>query len=157
LTITGANLNGAALVITSGAGNQGGVTISDVFSSTDGAFLTATLTIDGSLAPETEPRLLIVTTESGQTTKEFFIVAPDVPTLTAIDPGAGDPGDTVPVTLHGLNLTGATLDPSPSPDLTLSNFTVVDDETATLTVQIAPGALTNIDHLIGVTTGAGSD
>jgi hypothetical protein len=157
LTITGANLNGAALVITSGDGNQGGVTISNVFSSTDGAFLTATLDISGSLTPESEPRLLIVTTESGQTTTEFFIMAPDVPTLTAIQPGGGNPGEIVPVTLHGLNLTGATLDPSPSPDLTLSNFVVVDDETATLTITIAASPATNVDHLIGVTTPDGSD
>jgi hypothetical protein len=64
LTITGSNLTGAALVITSGASGQGGVTITQV-ATPDDATLTATLTIAGTLSPESEPRLLIVTTESG--------------------------------------------------------------------------------------------
>src|SRR5688572_17470474 len=151
ITITGANLAGAALVITSGESNQGGVTVSNTASSVDGAMLTATLTIDGSLSPEPEPRLLIVTTESGQTTSEFFIVAPDVPTLTSIRPGAGEPGETVPVTLRGLNLTGATL--SASPDLTLQNVVVVDDETITAEVVVAPGAIAGSDLSITATVG----
>jgi hypothetical protein len=108
ITITGANLTGAALVVTSGESNQGGVTVSNVASSVDGAWLTATLDIDSGLSPETEPRLLIVTTESGQTTTEFFIVAPGVPSLTRIRRGgrAGRDGGR-----HAarLNLTGAVL------------------------------------------------
>jgi len=155
LTITGANLTGAALIITSGDSNQGGVTVSDVVSSTDGAFLTATLTIDGSLTPETEPRLLIVTTESGQTTAEFFIVAPDVPTLTGIRPGGGEPGETVNVELRGLNLTGAILSTT-SPSLTLQNVVVEDDETITVDVVVAPGATPNTDHPITATVGTDS-
>jgi hypothetical protein len=155
LTITGANLTGAALIITSGESNQGGVTVSNVVSSTDGAFLTAMLTIDGGLTPETEPRLLIVTTESGQTTTEFFVVAPDVPTLTNIRPGAGEPSETVNVELRGLNLTGATVSTS-SPSLTLQNVIVEDDETITADVVVAPGATPNTDHPITATVGLDS-
>jgi hypothetical protein len=155
LTITGANLTGAALIITSGDGNQGGVTVSDVVSSTDGAFLTATLTIDGGLTPESEPRLLIVTTESGQTTAEFFIVAPDVPTLTGIRPAGGEPGETVNVELRGLNLTGADLSTT-SPSLTLQNVMVADDETITVEVVVAPGAVPDTDHPITATVGTDS-
>jgi hypothetical protein len=73
---------------------------------------------------------LIVTTESGQTTIEFFVVAPTVPSVTVITPGAGEPGQTVPVTLRGLNLPGATVSES-TPDLTLQNPQPVDDETVT--------------------------
>ncbi|MEN8151511.1 MAG: hypothetical protein ABFS86_16970 [Planctomycetota bacterium] len=150
LTITGSNLTGAALVITSGT--AGGVAISDV-ATPDDSTLTATLTIDGALAPESEPRILIVTTESGQDTADFFVVAPGVPSLTGIRPGAGEPGETVGVTLHGLNLTGATV-ATTSGDITLSSVVVVDDESITLDVAVAGGAATGTDHSIDITVGA---
>jgi hypothetical protein len=155
LTLTGANLTGAALVITSGEGNQGGITISDVLTPDDST-LTATLTIDGALAPETEPRLLILTTESGQTTAEFFVVAPTVPSLTQIHPGAGEPGATVDVELKGLNLTGAVVS-TLSAALTLQNVVVVDDETITLQVVVDAGATPDdTDHLLTATVGVDS-
>lgn len=151
LTLTGTNLTGAALVIT---GNK--VTVTDT-TTPDDSTLTATLTIaaDAELST-TEPRLLIVTTESGQTTAEFFVVAPNVPTVTTIAPAAGEPNTTVPVTLHGLNLTGGTVTEGAA-DLTLQNVVVVDDETITLDIVAAPAAATNVDHTVTVTTGAGSD
>ncbi|HYV57118.1 MAG TPA: hypothetical protein VE911_06220, partial [Candidatus Nitrosopolaris sp.] len=102
-----------------------------------------------------EPRLLIVTTESGQTTAEFFVVAAGVLTVTGIDPGAGEPGQTVPVTMHGLHLTGAGVTES-SPDLTLANTVVVDDETLTVDVDIAGGAATRTDWTLTVSGPAGS-
>ena len=151
ITLTGSYLTGAALVITSGSGNQGGVTISNV-ATPDDSTLTATLTIDPALSPETEPRLLIVTTESGQTTAEFFVVAPNVPTLFGIRPGAGEPGETVHVELRGLNLTGATIS-TLSLVLTLQNVVVVDDEHVELDVVINPLALPNTDHLLTATVG----
>ena len=58
----------AALVVT---GTD--VTVGDVIA-TD-TTMTATLTIAPTASPSAEPRLLIVTTESGQTTIEFFIIA----------------------------------------------------------------------------------
>lgn len=155
ITITGANLTGAALIITSGASGQGGVAVTDVVT-VDDATLTATLTIDGALTPESEPRLLILTSESGQTTAEFFIVAPGVPTLTSIRPGAGEPGETVDVELRGLNLTGATLSTLATPPLTLQSVIVEDDETITAQVVIDPGAATNVDHLLTATVGIDS-
>ena len=60
----------------------------------------------GAPTSASEARLLIVTTESGQTTIEFFVVPANVPSVTVVTPGAGEPGQTVPVTLRGLNLTG---------------------------------------------------
>jgi hypothetical protein len=155
ITLTGSGLTGAALVITSGAGGAGGVTITDV-ATPDDATLTATLTIAGSLVPETEPRLLIVTSEAGQTTAEFFIVAPNVPSLTTIRPGAGEPGDTVPIELKGLNLTGATLSTLLPLPLTLQNVAVVDDETITAEVVIDALALANTNHQIIATVGLDS-
>jgi hypothetical protein len=154
LTINGTNLTGAALIITSGAGGPGGVTVSDV-ASPDDSTLTATLTIGAGFSPEAEPRLLIVTTESGQTTTEFFIVAAGVPSLTSIRPAAGEPGETVPVALRGLNLTGATLSTT-SPSLTVQSVVVEDDETITAEVVVAPGATPNTNHPITATVGLDS-
>jgi hypothetical protein len=154
ITITGSNLTGAALIVTSGDSGQGGVTISDV-ANPDDSTLTATLTIDAGLAPETEPRLLILTTESGQTTAEFFVVAPNVPTLFGIRPGAGEPGETVPVELRGLNLTGATL-LTLSLSLTLQSVVIVDDETITAEVVVNPLATPNTDHQLTALVGLDS-
>ena len=149
LTLTGTNLLGAALVVTGS-----GVTISGVVTPDD-ATLTATLSIDAATSPSTEPRLLIVTTESGQTTAEFFVVAAGVLTVTGIEPGAGEPGQTVSVTIHGLHLTGADVTES-SPDLGLTNKVVVDDETLTLDVVIAGGAATQTNWTLTVSGAAGS-
>jgi hypothetical protein len=146
LVLTGAHLTGAALVVTGG-----GIAVSDVLTPADGT-LTATLTI-GAVAPSSEPRLLIVTTESGQTTTEFFVVAAGVPTVTGIAPGAGSPGETVAVTLRGRNFTGAAVSEA-SADLALANATVVDDETITLDVTVAGGAATGVDHALTVAVGS---
>jgi hypothetical protein len=153
LTITGSHLTGAALVITEGASGAGGVAISNV-ATPDDSTLTATLTV-GNIAAETEPRLLIVTTESGQVTAEFFVVAADVPSITSARPVAGSPGQTVNVTLHGLNLTGATLSTPADPNFSLANPVIVDDETATVDVVIGAGAGTNTNHTITVTAPVG--
>jgi hypothetical protein len=142
LTLTGANLSGAALVITGT-----GAATTDVVSPDD-TTLTATLTVDPGTA-SSEARLLIVTTESGQATAEFFIVAAGVPTVTGIEPGAGEPGTTVPVTLKGLRLTGAGVSAAPG-DLTVQNVQVVDHETITLEVVIAGGATPGVDHTLTV-------
>jgi len=151
LTITGSHLTGAALVVTSGASGQGGVSISQV-ATPDDSTLTATLTISGALAAESEPRLLILTNESGQATAEFFVVAAGVPTITSIRPGAGSPGQTVPVVLRGLHLTGAVVTAS-NAALTPQNVVVVDDETITLNVAVAGGAATNVNHSVIATVG----
>ncbi len=150
LMLTGTYLSGAALVITGT-----GIAVSNV-TTPDDSTLTATLAIDAAVSPSSEPRLLIVTTESGQTTTEFFVVAPGVPTVTGIEPGAAQPNSTVAVTLHGLHFTGLVGVTTPPGDLTLQNVTLVDDQIITLTVVVAPGAVTNTDHTLTVTTGAGS-
>lgn len=146
ITITGTGLIGAALVVTGD-----GVAIGNVTSTGD-TMLNATLTIDaGASTSVTEARLLIVTTESGQTTIEFFVVPVDVPSVTSVLPGAGEPGDTVGVTLKGLNLTGGTV----TSDFTLQNPVVVDDETITVDVVIPGGATIDTNHSLTVTTGNG--
>lgn len=146
LAITGSGLTGAALVVTST-----GIAVSGVTTPDDGT-LTATLTIGAGVSPDTEPRLLVVTTESGQATAEFFVAAAAVPTITTIRPAAGEPGTTVPVTIRGLNLTGASLSSS-SGNVTLQNVAVVDDETITCSAVVSGGASTNVNHTITATVG----
>ena len=154
LTITGAHLTGAALVITSGASGQGGVSVSQV-ASPDDATLTATLSISPALSAESEPRLLIVTNESGQATAEFHVVAAGVPSVTSILPGAGSPGQSVGVTLRGLRLSGAAVTTS-TPLLTPTNVVMVDDETISLDLTVGAGAAPNVTHTITVTVGPSS-
>lgn len=146
IVITGTNLTGAAVVI---SGSD--VTVSDVATPND-TTITGLLTIAGTATPSAEARLLIVTTESGQSTIEFFVVPPGTPTVTAVLPGAGEPADTVPVTLKGLNLTGATVGVA-SGDLTLQSPVVVDDETITLDVLVDPMATPNVDHTLTLSPG----
>jgi hypothetical protein len=149
VTLSGSNLSGAALVVTGD-----GIAITGA-TTPDDATLTATLTVaPGATVSTTEPRLLIVTTESGQTTIELFVVPPTVPSITVITPGAGEPGQTVPVTLRGLKLTGATVGES-SPDLSLQNRVPVDDETVTVEIVVAGGASVDTNHTLTVTTGSG--
>jgi hypothetical protein len=154
LTITGTHLTGAALVITTPGGTQD-VTISNV-ATPDDSTLTATLTISASATPSTTAaRLLVVTTESGQTTPEFFVVpAGPGPAITVVEPAAGSPGDTVGVTLHGLHLTSGVV--SAAAPLTIGTQTVVDDETITAQVTIDPSATVNTNQTLTVTTGVGS-
>ena len=148
IVLTGANLTGAALVIT---GSD--VVVTDVATPND-TTLTALVTIAGTATPSAEARLLIVTTESGQSTIEFFVVPPGTPTVTAVLPGAGEPGDTVAVTLKGLNLTGATVGEAvPSTAIELLNPVVVDDETLTVDVDIDPMAATGADHVLTLSPG----
>jgi hypothetical protein len=149
LALTGGGLSGAAVIVTGS-----GVTATDP-AAPDDTTLTATVQVDSAVTPSSEPRLLIVTTESGQATAELFIVPPSIPTVTSVAPGAGEPGTTIPVTLRGLRLSGASVSEA-SVDLSLQDVQVVDDETITLDVVIAPGAVTDVDHTLTVTTGAGS-
>ena len=78
IVVTGTNLTGAALVIT---GSD--VAVSDVATPND-TTLTGLLTIAPTATAGAEARLLIVTTESGQSTIEFFVVPPGTPTVTAV-------------------------------------------------------------------------
>jgi hypothetical protein len=154
IVITGTNLTGAAVIITGDPMSGQDVTVSDVAIPND-TTITGLLTISATATPSAEARLLIVTTESGQTTIEFFIVPPGTPTVTAVLPGAGEPNGMVAVTLKGLNLTNAMVSVAPG-DLTLANAMVVDDETMTVDVSIDPMATTNFDHTLTLSPGGGT-
>jgi hypothetical protein len=147
ITITGADLAGGALVITGS-----GVTVSAT-ATPDDATLTATLTIGPGVSPSPEPRLLIVTTDAGQTTVEFFVVAAGAPTVTSVLPGAGEPGESLIVTLRGLGFTGVSSVTSSSAELVVNGFTPVDDETIDVDVDVV-GPTTNVNRTLTVTVGA---
>jgi hypothetical protein len=157
ITITGTNLSGAALVV-SGKPSNGAIDViaSDVATPDDGT-LTATLTIPaGAQASTTEARLLIVTTESGQTTTEFFVVPAGVPSVTSVVPGAGAPGEMPHVALQGLNLAGATVTSDSSDVMIVSDVPSPDGMSIGIDMQIAPGAVVDTNHTLTITTGAGS-
>lgn len=150
LVITGENLTGAAVIVTSGQSGVGGVTLGDVVTVDDG-MLTTTVSVDAGLTPEAEPRLLIVTTESGQATTELFIVPAGVPTVTTIAPGAVEPGEIVNITIRGLNLSSTTAIIPDVPALVAGTLTVVDDETLMVDVENVGAALG--DHVLTLDSG----
>ncbi len=80
------------------------------------------------------------------------------PTLTSIAPNSGANGTSVSVTFTGTNLTGAYWSPSNTtnyPNITVSNFTVVNPTTITATLNLAPNTTTGTKNL-SVTTSGGT-
>ena len=77
-----------------------------------------------------------------------------VPFLTGIAPTSGVRGSSVPVTLTGVGLTGATAVTVAAANVTVSNFVPVNDTTVTATFNIASVAGTG-NRTVNVTTPAG--
>jgi len=155
LIISGSNLTGAALVITTPSGGSvGDVTIAGV-ATPDDSTLTATLVIaPTAVASGAQPRRLIVTTESGQTTTDFFVVpAGGNPTVTGIAPAAGERGQSVQVTFHGLHLTGGGV--TAAFPFTVGTQAVIDDETIVAQVSVDSSAALNANFTLTITTGGG--
>ena len=135
----------AAIVISVPSAASHGVTVSDVATPND-TTITGLLTIAGTATPSAEARLLIVTTESGQSTIEFFVVpAGHADRDRRCSPAQESRVRRSPVTLKGLNLTGATVGERLG-DIALQNAMVVDDETITLEVVIDPMAATRTSN-----------
>jgi len=114
---------------------------------------TVTATFNIGAATAAGARNISVTTPNGVTnTVTFTVVAP---ALTAIAPVSGLRGTSVPVTLTGVDLTGATAVHTSAPNITVSSFTAVNATTVTATFNIAaataPGAKT-----VTVTTPTGT-
>jgi hypothetical protein len=140
VTLTGTNLTGATAVNVSGLLN--GITVSNV-QVVNATTVTATFTI-GALAPQNTARNVTVTTPTGTTNPvTFTVVPPPVPHLDSISPAShtrGGAGFTV--TLTGTHLTGVTgISISGTPvRITVTNVTVVSDNTVTATFTIASNA-----------------
>ncbi len=99
VTITGFNLSGATI------NPLAGITISNLVTSSQ--LMTATFTVAAGALPGL--RILSVTTGSGISNDLSFTVGPPAPVLTSITPPSGTRGLSVPVTLFGSNLGGATI------------------------------------------------
>jgi hypothetical protein len=100
VTITGADLLGATAVAYSG----GGVTCTGVASSGTVAASTVTASCTSTATAGAGARTVTVTTPNGNATGSDTIT---VPTLSSINPTTGVRGTSVPVTLTGTNLAGA--------------------------------------------------
>jgi hypothetical protein len=147
ITLTGTILTGATAVTVSGTG----VTASNVVvvSATQ---LTASLTIAATAAAGN--RTVTVTTPGGITNAVTFTVL--APTLTVIAPTSGALGATVPITLTGTNLTGATA-VTVSGTGVAATAPVVAVSGTSLTSTLTIAALTAIGaRSITVTTPAGT-
>jgi len=130
VTLTGTNLTGTTAITVSGTG----ITVSNL-TVVSATAVTATFTI--SLTAALSTRTVSVTTPGGTSNTVNFAVVP--PTLTAISPTSGARGATVPVSLTGTGLTGATA-VNVSGGVTVSGLTVVDDTHVTANFTIARGA-----------------
>ena len=149
-TLTGTNLTAASAVTASGTG----VTASAI-NVVNATTVTVTLTISGTAT--TGARTVSITTPGGTSgTVPFTVnVRPPAPTLTSINPTSGSRGQTVPVTLTGTNLSSATGLNVSTGQITVSNFTVVNNTTVTANFQISNFA-TRTTRTVSVTTAGGT-
>ncbi len=132
VTLTGTNLTGTTAVAVSGAG----VTVSGI-TVTNNTTVTATFTIAATAG--LTARNVTITTSGGSSTLNaaFTVVGPS---LSSISPNAGRRGTTVPVTLTGVGLTGATAVNVSGAGVTASGVTVVNDTTVTASFTITATA-----------------
>jgi hypothetical protein len=146
VTLTGTNLSGAQTINVSGAG----VTVSNltVVSATS---LTATFTISSNAALTS--RNVTITTPGGTTGSVTFTVTGS--TLASITPTSGQRGTSVPVTLSGTGLTGATAVNVSGGGITVSAVTVVNDSTVTAGFAIS-GIAALTGRAVSVTTPIGT-
>lgn len=86
-------------------------------------------------------RAVTVTTPGGTTASQpFTVVAIPAPTLDAIDPAAGDQGDTVPVTLTGTGFRAESTVQVSGAGVAVQNVVVVDSTEITCELVIDSGA-----------------
>jgi len=131
VTLTGVNLTGASAVNVSGTG----ITVSGVAVVND---TTVTATFAITTGATLSSRNVSVTTPGGTSNTVAFTV--QGATLTSIAPNTGAEGTSVPVTLTGTNLTGATSVAVSGGGVTVSNFVAVNSTTVTATFTITAGA-----------------
>ena len=131
VTLTGVNLTGASAVNVSGTG----ITVSGITVVND---TTVTATFAITTGATLSSRNVSVTTPGGTSNTVAFTV--QGATLTSIAPNTGAEGTSVPVTLAGTNLTGATSVAVSGGGVTVSNFVAVNSTTVTATFTITAGA-----------------
>jgi uncharacterized protein YjbI with pentapeptide repeats len=143
-TLTGTNLLGASAI---NAGSGIAVSNLAVVNSTT---VTATFTIAANAA--VGPQNVTITTPGGTSAVPVvFTIVPPAPTLTSIAPNSGLRGASVPVTISGTNLTGATL--STGANITATGVTVSANS---ITATFALSATASGPQNITVTTAGGT-
>ena len=141
VTITGSGMTGGTLNVPAGITASSVVVVSDTQ-------ITATL-----LGNTFGPQSITVTSPTTVVSNALtFTVTPPPPTLTGITPASGTSGTSVPVTLSGANLTGATL--TVPAGITASSVVVVSDLQITATFALAPGV--SGPQTVTVTTAGGT-
>jgi hypothetical protein len=134
VTLTGTNLGGATSVTVSGTR----VTVSGM-TVVNSTTITATFNILGTATPSA--RTVTVNTPIGAPTVTFTVLNVLSPTLSSIAPNTGGRGATVPVTLTGTNLTGATAITVSGPGgVVVSGISVVNPTTVTANFAISSSA-----------------
>lgn len=134
LVITGNDLTGASAITISGAG----VTCSITGTPTATA-VSANCSATGT-AGLTARTVTVATPDGNATGVTLTVVNPPTPALTSIAPNTGVRNTTVPVTLTGTGLTGATAITVPGGGVTVSGITVVSDTSVTASFSITSTA-----------------
>jgi hypothetical protein len=145
ITITGTNLTGATLNLPAGITTSAAPV-------TTATQVTATFVIAATAA--TGPQIVTVTTPGGTSSAAVFTVNPPPPTVASIAPAAGVQGASVPVTITGTNLTGASL--ILPAGVTTSAAPVATATQITATFVIAAAAPTGPANVIVTTAGGNS-
>jgi hypothetical protein len=147
VTITGNNFTATGTIVTlpgSGDVTIGSMTVVSSTSITLNLTFTATATRSA--------RTVTVTTPGGSASTTFTVTGP---TLTSVAPPTGARGTSVPVTISGAGLTGATAITVTGTGVTVSAFTAVNATTVTATFTITPTA-TLSPRNVTVSTPAGA-
>jgi hypothetical protein len=144
VTLTGTHLTGTTAVSVSGAG----VTVSGITVVSD-TQVTATFTISATAG--LSARNVTVTTSGGISNAVTFTVV--APTLTSIAPISGVRGTTVPVTLTGTGLTGATAVNVTGTGVTATGVTAASDTSVTANFAITATAALTARNVTVVTPG----
>jgi IPT/TIG domain-containing protein len=146
VALTGTNLTGTGRVTVSGSG------VTSVLGAVTATTVTATFTISATAAETV--RNVSVTTPAGVSNGVAFTVTG--PALNSINPNSGARGASVPVTVIGVDLHGATAVNAPgSSNITVTNFVAVNDTTVTATLHLASATAIGA-HNINVTTPDGT-
>jgi len=147
LTLSGVDLSGATAVTVSGAGVTCSVTGSSSTTINASCAITATAA--------TGARNVTATTAIGATNTLVGVFTVQGPTLTSISPTSGTHGTTVPITLNGTNLTGATAVTMSGSGVTCTGVTSTATTVNASCAVTAGAALTarNVTVVTPITTG----
>jgi IPT/TIG domain len=147
VSITGANLGSGTLNAIPG------IAFSVPAINAAGTLLTTNFTI--SATATLGARSVTVTTPSGTSNALTFTVATAPPVLTSIAPTSSVANKTVPVTLTGTDLLGATVINTGDPGITVTGLTVVSPTQVTASLTIASTVAAGTEN-ISVTTPGGT-